>query len=108
MPFWLRNLDVDITRFNVVRPLSNFVNIHYKPQPVAPGMAAKIVVEVVAGAPARVEQLVEVKVKAHVIRIPVTARIMEAEEYDRLDAESLALHRRHIGRHREKSDAGEK
>jgi len=108
MGFFLRNLDVDVTRFNVTPLKSEFVKVSHQPGQIAPGMAAKVVVEIMAKQPGKVEQLVEVRVKAHVIRVPVTARILEAEEYDRLDAESMALHRRHIGRHREKSDAGEK
>lgn len=98
MAFYLRNLDVDTTRFNVARMDSAFVNVKYSPQLLAPGMAAKIVVEIVAGAPARVEQLIEVRVKAHVVQVPVTARIFEADEYDRLDADSMNMHGRHIGR----------
>lgn len=110
MAFYVRNLDVDVTRFNVTPLKSEFVQAHHQPGQIAPGMAAKIVVEVAAKQPGKVEQLVEVRIKAHVVRVPVTARILEAEEYDRLDAESVALHRRHIGRHREKcgGDAGEK
>jgi len=108
MYFYLRNLDVDVTRFNVTPVKSECVNVTHQPGQIAPGMAAKIVVEIIAKGPGKVEQLVEVAVKAHVIRVPVTALILEAEEYDKLDAESVALHRRHIGRHREKSDGGEK
>lgn len=101
MSFWLRNLDVDVTRFNVSRLESEFVSIRYQPGQIAPGMAARIVVEVAASMPARIEQLVEVKVKAHIIRVPVTARVFSEEEYDRLDSESMTLHQRRIGRHRE-------
>jgi hypothetical protein len=109
MHFFLRNLDVDVTRFSVGRiDPKSFVNVQYQPGHIAPGMAAKVTVEIVASAPGVVEQLVEARMKAHVVRIPVTARILEAEEYDRLDAESFVINRRHIGRHREKSDAGEK
>jgi len=106
MAFYLRNLDVDVTRFNVAKVKSElgFVNVHYQPGHLAPGMAAKIIVEVAAHVPAKIEQLVEVKLKAHVVRVPVTARVFDAEEYDRLDAESLALHGRRIGRHRERSE----
>merc|ERR1719265_2042808 len=107
MNFFLRNTDVDVTRFNVVQLKSDFVKVTHQPGQIAPGMAAKIVVEILAKQPGRVEQLVEIRVKAHVIRVPVTARILEAEEYDRLDAERLVLHGKSIGRHREKSEGGE-
>jgi len=99
MSFWLRNLDVDLTRFNVARLESEFVSIRYQPGQIAPGMAARIVVEIAASMPARIEQLVEVRVKAHIVRVPITARVFDEDEYDRLDAESLALHGRRIGRH---------
>lgn len=108
MAFYIRNLDVDVTRFNVVPLESEFVSVRHQPGQLAPGMAAKITVEVAAKQPARVEQLVEVKVKAHVVRVPVTAKILEVEEYDRLDAQSFALHGRRIGRHREKAANGGK
>merc|ERR1712139_173372 len=39
MAFYVRNLDVDTTRFNVSRVESAFVNVHYAPQLLAPGMA---------------------------------------------------------------------
>merc|ERR1712224_2617 len=106
MPFYLRNLDVDIMRFNITpfRPPSDFVSVQYSPMNLASGMAQKIVVEVRAKGPAHVEQLIEIKVKAHVIRVPVTARIFDVDEFDRLDNESLMLHGRRIGRHREKPD----
>jgi len=105
MAFFVRNLDVDVTRFNVAPVKSEYVSVHYQPGHLAPGIAAKVVVEIAALAPQKVEQLVEVKLKAHVVRVPVTARIFDAEEYDRLDAESMALHGRRIGRHRERTEA---
>merc|ERR1719191_1785584 len=67
-------------------------------------MASKVVVEIRAKGPTHVEQLIEIKVKAHIVRVPVTARIFDQDEYDRLDNESLTLHGRRIGRHREKPD----
>lgn len=104
MNFYVRNLEVDVTRFNVRCPDSEFLRIQYQPGQLAPGMAAKLCVEVLALKPQRIEQLVEILTKAHVIRVPITAKIIGAEEYDRLDAESMALHGRHIGRHRERSE----
>ncbi|CAE8723758.1 unnamed protein product, partial [Polarella glacialis] len=104
MAFWVRNLDVDVTRFNVTPLQSDFVKVHFQPGHLAPGISTKMVVEVLALGPAKIEQLIEIKVKAHVVRVPVTARVFDAEEYDRLDAESLALHGRRIGRHRERGE----
>jgi hypothetical protein len=107
MAFYLRNLDVDVTRFNIARldPPSKYVRVDYQPGHLAPGIAARIVVEIAALDPKKIEQLIEVRLKAHVIRVPVIARIFDAEEYDRLDAESMALHGRRIGRHRERTEA---
>jgi len=104
MNIFVRNLDVDVTRFNVVPVESDYVRVIYTPGHLAPGMAAKIAVEIAALSPAKIEQLVEVKLKAHVVNVPVTARIFDAEEYDRLDAESLAINGRRIGRHRERDE----
>jgi hypothetical protein len=104
MHFYLRNLDVDVTRFNVKPPDSDMVKVHWTPGHLAPGMATKITVEVAALAARKIEQLVEIQVKAHIVRVPVTAKVIDADEYDRLDAESFALHARRIGRHRERSE----
>lgn len=104
MSVYVRNLEVDVTRFNVKPPESKLVNVKWQPGHLAPGMATKLTVEVLALEPARIEQLLEVHTKAHIVRVPITARIVGAEEYDRLDAESMALHGRRIGRHREKSE----
>eukprot|EP00913_Durusdinium_trenchii_P028534 g26762.t1 len=104
MHFYIRNLEVDVTRFNVRVPDSKFIRLQWQPGQLAPGMAAKVSVEMLATEQQRIEQLVEIVTKAHVIRVPITARIIGAEEYDRLDAESLALHGRRIGRHRERSE----
>jgi len=104
MVFYLRNLDVDVTRFNVKPPETEMVKVHWTPGHLAPGMATKITVEVAALAARKIEQLVEIQVKAHIVRVPVTAKVIDADEYDRLDAESFALHARRIGRHRERSE----
>jgi len=106
MSFFVRNKDVDVTRFNVKPPDSDMVKVHWTPGHLAPGMATKITVEVAAITPTpMIEQLVEIHVKAHIVRVPVTARVIDEAEYDRLDAESFALHGRKIGRHRERNDA---
>ncbi|CAK0853487.1 unnamed protein product [Prorocentrum cordatum] len=105
MSFYLRNLDVDVTRFHVKKVQSDLVLREHQSGHLAPGLAERIVVDVAAKVPCnKVEQMIEIKVKAHVIKVLVTARIFDAEEYDRLDAESLALHGRRIGRHREVGD----
>ena len=102
--FFVRNLEVDVTRFNVKVPDSKQLRVLWQPGQLAPGMAAKLTVEVLALEVMPIQQLVEISTKAHVIRVPITARVLGAEEYDRLDAESLALHGRRIGRHQERSE----
>jgi hypothetical protein len=104
MTFYLRNLDVDVTRFHVRKVQSDIVLREHQSGHLAPGLAERIVVDVAAKMPCKIEQMIEIKVKAHIIQVLVTARIFDAEEYDRLDAESLALHGRRIGRHREMSE----
>jgi len=105
MAFFLRNLDVDVTRFSIAPLNSPYVRIDYKPGHLAPGLAIKIVVEIAATKPAKIQQLIEVKVKAHIIRVPVTGHVLNNDAYDDLDAQSLALHGRRIGRHHEISQA---
>jgi hypothetical protein len=104
MSFFFRNLDVDVTRFTISPSESDYVHIDCERGHLAPGIASKVTVYVKCLAPKKIEQVVELRVKAHIVRVPVTARIFDAEEYDRLDAESLALHGRRIGRHRERSE----
>eukprot|EP00397_Hematodinium_sp_SG-2012_P001162 GEMP01001163.1.p1 GENE.GEMP01001163.1~~GEMP01001163.1.p1 ORF type:complete len:1774 (+),score=520.83 GEMP01001163.1:221-5542(+) len=95
----LKNLDVDATRFNVTLIKDHpQVTITHQPVNLAPGMMAKITVEMVGSAPGLVEALVEVKTKAHIVNIPVLGRILEGRDYDILDAESMTLHGRHIGK----------
>jgi len=104
MTVYFRNLDVDVTRFNVAPVNDPMVSLQYTPGHLAPGIATKLVVEVRAITPQRVEQLIDIRVKAHIVKVPVTAKVLDADEYDRLDNESLNLHGRRIGRHREKAD----
>lgn len=96
----LRNLDVE-TRFRVVVDRTNGhfddLKVTYTSGLLAPGMTTKCVVQLAAREPLRVEQCVEVRTQTNVARIPVTARIVDVEEFDRLDRESIALHGRRIG-----------
>merc|ERR1711871_764421 len=88
----LRNLDVEATRFVVRIPhASEYVNIVYSPKSVASGLSLSITCEILAHLAAKIENIIEVRCKAHVIRIPVTATILECENYDSLDAESFLL-----------------
>jgi len=109
MSFFMRNCDVDVTRFNVKPPVcqsKNVLKVDWSPKGhLAPGMATKVTVEVACLEAAIIQQLVEIQVKAHIVRVPVTARVWGAEQYDRLEAESLALHGRRIGRHRERTES---
>lgn len=96
----LRNLDVEPTRFVVVPPRSEYVFVEYKPNAVPAGLSLKVSVELRAFLPARIENIVEVKCKAHVIKIPVSARVLTPTDYDRLDAESMMVHgKRILGAH---------
>ena len=45
---------------------------------------------------ATIEHIIEIACKAHVIRVPVSCRVLECKEYDSLDAESLLLHGKRI------------
>merc|ERR1711920_820086 len=55
----------------------------------------------------KIGDVIEIKVKAHLIKVGVYANIYDAEEYDRLDRESVALHGRKIGREWERRDNNE-
>lgn len=101
MSFHLRNLDVDTTRYVVNPSASEYVRVSFTPGHLAPGMATKIQVELIAWRQTKIEEVIEIKMKAHIVQVPVTARILDAEEFDRLDKQSLAVNRRRIGRHRE-------
>jgi len=115
MYFFLRNLDVDTTGY-VITSHSDFVQICHTPGEIvgdgskvagkiAPGMAKKVCVEIAAHTPKdRIEHLIEIMVKAHKISVPVTARILDVEEYEKDDATEMAIHQRHIGRTRERGD----
>merc|ERR1740123_2343461 len=92
----VRNLDVDVTRF-CVTPLENrMVRVKHCPGGIAPGMAMQLLIEIACLEPAFIEEVVEVRSKAQVVRFPVTARIHEAREYDNLDAQALSVNGRRI------------
>jgi len=119
MYLYLRNLDVDVTRF-LITSRSDFVKICHTPGELvghgdkiaghlAPGMAKKVCVEIAAHAPVDIiEHFIEISVKAHHIKVPVYARILDVEEYEKDDATEMALHGRHIGRTRERDGMGGK
>lgn len=92
----LRNLDVEGTRFNVKPPASEYVKIHYQPRQVPPGLSLTVNVELWAHHAAKIQQVIEVKCKAHVVKIPVSARVLEPDQYDKLDAESVLLNGKRI------------
>ncbi|CEM12924.1 unnamed protein product [Vitrella brassicaformis CCMP3155] len=87
--FKLRNFDVDVCRFNVKGPQSNLINIHYTPQAVPPGLALPVTVELCATVAARVEQIVSVRHKAHILQLPVIAEVLEPEQFDRLHEQMI-------------------
>jgi hypothetical protein len=92
----VKNLDVDVTRY-IVKPLEEpFLKLWYAHNPLAPGMSVKIVVELRAHGPAKVDTFLDVRVKAHCIKVPIIARVLDAEEYDSLETESLRLHGRKL------------
>jgi len=101
--FILRNLDLCSTRFTAKFPKPPFgetpdnMKIIHSPHALAAGMATEIMVEVSALKNGKFETEIEVVTKAHVIKIPVMGRVLDAESYDQLDAESVAIHGRHIG-----------
>ncbi|CAD7948053.1 unnamed protein product [Amoebophrya sp. A120] len=98
----LKNLDCEQTRFNVklVQGTSEYVKVNYVPKSVAPGLAMNVTIELWAHHSAKILQVIEARCKAHVVKIPVSARILEPDEYDRLDAESVLLNgKRILGNH---------
>jgi len=102
----VRNLDVDVTRFSVV-PLGNrMVRVKHSPGGIAPGMAMRLLIEIACLEPTSIEEVVEVRSKAQVVRFPVTARIHEAKEYDNLDAQALSVNGRRIREPAERKGRG--
>ena len=96
---FLKNLDVDVTRY-IIKPVEGPVlKLWYKHGPLAPGMSVKIVVELRALAPLQLETFLDLRVKAHSIKVPIAARVLDAEEYDFLEEESRRLYgRKPVGR----------
>ncbi|CAD7930868.1 unnamed protein product [Amoebophrya sp. A25] len=92
----LKNLDCEPTRFNIKQPDSEYVKIAYSPMPVAPGLSMNVSVELWGWHSAKILQVIEASCKAAIVKIPVSARVVEAEEYDRLDAESVLLNGKRI------------
>lgn len=118
MSFYIRNLDVDVMRYvvdtNATQPESwtHFVKICHTPGELvgdankiaghlAPGMAKKVIVEIAAHKPDKIEKLITITMKAHRIQVPVFARILDVEEYEKEDYTEMAIRNRHIGRAQE-------
>merc|ERR1712038_1162746 len=70
------------------------------------GMAMRLSIEVACLEPALIEEVVEVRSKAQVVRFPVTARVHEAREYDDLDAQALSVNGRRIREPAERKGRG--
>jgi hypothetical protein len=75
---------------------SRYLFVRYAPKNVAPGLSMKVVIELRAFVPARIENIIEIRCKAHVIKVPVSARVVTPQEYDRLDAESVMVQGKRI------------
>lgn len=115
MFFVLRNLDVDCTGY-VITSNSDFVQICHAPGEIigdgskiagkiAPGISKKVIVEIAAHTPIeKIDHIIEIAMKAHRISLPVTASILDVEEYEKVDATEMAIHQRHIGRTCERGD----
>merc|ERR1719473_1462769 len=96
LPVFLKNLDVDVTRYTI-KPLEEpYLKLWYAHTPLAPGMSVKVIVELLAHGPVKIDTFVDVRVKAHTVKVPVQARVLDAEEYDSLETESLRLHGRKL------------
>ena len=56
-------------------------------------MSVKVIIELIAHGPVKIDTFLDVRVKAHTVKVPIQARVLEAEEYDSLETESLRSHR---------------
>jgi hypothetical protein len=93
---YVKNLDVDVTRY-IVKPLEEpYMKLWYAHTPLAPGMSVKIVVEIVASRAMKIDTFLDVRVKAHCIKVPIAARVLDPDEYDALETESMRLHGRKL------------
>lgn len=98
MPVFLKNTDVDVVRFTV-KPLEEpFLKLWYAHAPLAPGMNVKIMVEIIAHGPAKIDTFLDLRVKSHIAKVPIQANIMPTAEYDRLELETVRLHGRKIAK----------
>jgi len=96
LPVFLKNLDVDVTRYTI-KPLEEpYLKLWYAHTPLAPGMSVKVIIELIAHGPVKIDTFLDVRVKAHTVKVPIQARVLEAEEYDSLETESLRLHGRKL------------
>merc|ERR1719253_150679 len=89
---FVKNLDVDVTRYTVKPVEAPFLRLWYEQVALAPGMSVKITVEVQAHAPAKIEQFLDIRMKAHQIKVPIFAHIVDCKQYDALDEEAMRLH----------------
>jgi len=96
MHVFVKNLDVDLQRYTVKPVEPPFLRLWYEQKPLASGMSVKITVEVQAHAPAQIEQFLDVRLKSHQVKVPIFAQVLDWEQYDQLDEESIRLHARRV------------
>ena len=75
-------------RFNVLQPAERADLVHlkvlYRPGLVAPGLQRRLEVELYAGTTGELEEELVIKTEQHILRLPLTARILPDAEYARV------------------------
>ncbi|CAG9328564.1 unnamed protein product [Blepharisma stoltei] len=94
MQIVIKNEDNQLLRFTIRQPPKKNVKIVYKPTPIAPGMTTRLIVELNANHPEKVEVEFEVATKAEIYKIPIFANVVNESEFDAINDESLKLHGR--------------
>lgn len=94
MQIVIKNEDNQLLRYTLRQPQTKNVKILFKPAPIAPGMTTKLVVEITAKRPEKIEIEFEIATKAEIYKIPIFANIVSDNEFDGINEESLQLHGR--------------
>jgi hypothetical protein len=94
MSVLLKNEDSQLLRFIVRQPIRKEIRVVFQPAPIAPGMYAKLTVEVTARIAEKLETEFEIATKTEIYKIPVFVNAVGHEEFDRLNEEAIRLNGR--------------
>jgi len=98
MALTVRNCDIDSTRFTakLITPHPQ-LKVVYAPGAIPPGLSRAIMVEMIGSEAGTIESVLEITTKAHIAKVAIAGKMLDHDDFGRLDAEFHHLHGRRLG-----------